>query len=554
MDRSGLIENAISLLQKGMSNSEISLSEKVAFLERKGLTNDEIYNALRGVYSSTLGRGQGVMRWLMDVALPGIVVLGAGAAAFAFTSDSDVFDGSLPPLNDPQHQQQDGRGEFGSRVGQGIGMENDMGSYRHGSSANSALGYASNSSRMDLQQSRTSNPNPNSHHLTTSSTISQLHPMPMLPPGELSSTNHSSNSSYHHHPKMTSNAMAIDSENNADKIELSALKLAVAAVVTRLSSSGCTRSIDEGGLCIDSSVEGDVDWAKELTSLTNGLIHDFKALKAETISSTTSTTATTKDITEFPNIPIESVVSQDTRTLDERIQEVRRALHTIGINAQVMEGDRTSITDTGTSTGNDESIEKEETCDGTVKEGSTLTTSPALATSLGALAMYISMLKENPAVPRYRRLSNTNKSFVSNVIGLKGHEEFLVSVGFEPRVGVGYDWMWFGESPSSSSSSSSSTTSTSTSTLSYTKDSGRSKTAPPSIEVSTILEEALRILRLAKGNDWAWVNADAEDSSPLLKTGTPLPSFDDICNIVDDSSASGIAVKESRMEKEPSDI
>ena len=49
------------------------------------------------------------------------------------------------------------------------------------------------------------------------------------------------------------------------------------------------------------------------------------------------------------------------------------------------------------------------------------------------LSMILKNLKEQPDVPRYRRVKKDNPNFKKMVVPLKGHEEFLVSMGFTSR-------------------------------------------------------------------------------------------------------------------------
>ena len=51
----------------------------------------------------------------------------------------------------------------------------------------------------------------------------------------------------------------------------------------------------------------------------------------------------------------------------------------------------------------------------------------------GMLSMILKNLKEQPDVPRYRRVKKDNPNFKKMVVPLKGHEEFLVSMGFTSR-------------------------------------------------------------------------------------------------------------------------
>merc|ERR1711871_342130 len=51
----------------------------------------------------------------------------------------------------------------------------------------------------------------------------------------------------------------------------------------------------------------------------------------------------------------------------------------------------------------------------------------------GMLSMILKNLKEQPDVPRYRRVKKDNPNFKKMVVPLKGHEEFLISMGFTSR-------------------------------------------------------------------------------------------------------------------------
>ena len=51
----------------------------------------------------------------------------------------------------------------------------------------------------------------------------------------------------------------------------------------------------------------------------------------------------------------------------------------------------------------------------------------------GMLSMILKNLKEQPDVPRYRRVKKDNQTLKKMVVPLKGHEEFLVSMGFTSR-------------------------------------------------------------------------------------------------------------------------
>jgi hypothetical protein len=54
-------------------------------------------------------------------------------------------------------------------------------------------------------------------------------------------------------------------------------------------------------------------------------------------------------------------------------------------------------------------------------------------TAHGMLSMILKNLKEQPDVPRYRRVKKDNPNFKKMVVPLKGHEEFLVAMGFTSR-------------------------------------------------------------------------------------------------------------------------
>ena len=51
----------------------------------------------------------------------------------------------------------------------------------------------------------------------------------------------------------------------------------------------------------------------------------------------------------------------------------------------------------------------------------------------GMLSMILKNLKEQPDVPRYRRVKKDNPNFKKMVVPLIGHDEFLVSMGFTSR-------------------------------------------------------------------------------------------------------------------------
>jgi hypothetical protein len=68
----------------------------------------------------------------------------------------------------------------------------------------------------------------------------------------------------------------------------------------------------------------------------------------------------------------------------------------------------------------------------------------------GTLNMYLKNLVDFPNIPRYRKISTTNQSFVSMVLPVKGHDDVLRSVGFAQK-GSYYEWLWAEAANSSSS-------------------------------------------------------------------------------------------------------
>uniref|UniRef100_K3XB39 Peroxisomal membrane protein PEX14 n=1 Tax=Globisporangium ultimum (strain ATCC 200006 / CBS 805.95 / DAOM BR144) TaxID=431595 RepID=K3XB39_GLOUD len=64
-----------------------------------------------------------------------------------------------------------------------------------------------------------------------------------------------------------------------------------------------------------------------------------------------------------------------------------------------------------------------------------------LKLAAGILTMYVKNLVENPDVPRYRRIAPGNANFKQKVEPLKHHEDLLKSIGFETN-GLNMEWKW----------------------------------------------------------------------------------------------------------------
>jgi hypothetical protein len=163
MSESRKVEQAIRFL----GASDAPLSDKIRFLEEKGLSPDEISGAVskvdpgavpsssssghraalpyspaersyldNGVATSGVGMMGGLLKWLVDFGLPGAVAAGTGLLIYTLTSDMEV---PLPEENDElQHQQQQqqqgglyGRGLYGGG-GYGYGQGGGYGSYGGG--------------------------------------------------------------------------------------------------------------------------------------------------------------------------------------------------------------------------------------------------------------------------------------------------------------------------------------------------------------------------------------------------------------------------------------
>ena len=78
MSRESLCQLGVSFLQNARANS-LPFSEQIQFLEGKGLSADEIKQALQ--YSSTPAKKDG---WLWNVVFP-LVIVGAGCTAYVLS-------------------------------------------------------------------------------------------------------------------------------------------------------------------------------------------------------------------------------------------------------------------------------------------------------------------------------------------------------------------------------------------------------------------------------------------------------------------------------------
>lgn len=101
-----------------------------------------------------------------------------------------------------------------------------------------------------------------------------------------------------------------------------------------------------------------------------------------------------------------------------------------------------------------------------------------------ALSMYISNVKNNPTVPRYRKISINNSSYKENLEPLAGHAQFLQAVGFR-KVGSYFEWTWRPSSPEQEPSISAS---------SLHVDADGSNLKPAEDQVDSILVECLSLL------------------------------------------------------------
>lgn len=116
----------------------------------------------------------------------------------------------------------------------------------------------------------------------------------------------------------------------------------------------------------------------------------------------------------------------------------------------------------------------------------------------GALIMYINNLRNQPNVPRYRRISTANSSFKSQVAPLLGHEKILHALGFQKK-GSQFEWTWeFSNDNSATDSSEGNSNSSSNSN-------GRANPSMPGTpSVKIILSEAVKHLEALKVGEVAF--------------------------------------------------
>ena len=132
-----------------------------------------------------------------------------------------------------------------------------------------------------------------------------------------------------------------------------------------------------------------------------------------------------------------------------------------------------------------------------------------------ALIMYINNIRNQPNVPRYRRISTTNSSFRGQVEPLVGYDKVLEAVGFSKK-GSHYEWAWeMGPKSNSNSSNNLEAIATSTATATATATSSGSglgpassscavATTPDVTSVEAILSDAVKHLEALKVGEVAF--------------------------------------------------
>ena len=147
------------------------------------------------------------------------------------------------------------------------------------------------------------------------------------------------------------------------------------------------------------------------------------------------------------------------------------------------------------------------------------------------LIMYINNIIKNPTVPRYRRISTTNNSYLKSLSSLLGHEAMLSALGFVRKPESNYfEYEWY-NLPSSSSSSSSST-STNTKAVTLTRPGSSS-------EAGRLLEDAVQLLAALKTSPHALASLLL---SKLTETSSVAAD-----SIGTDSAATDISVVENKI-------
>lgn len=100
------------------------------------------------------------------------------------------------------------------------------------------------------------------------------------------------------------------------------------------------------------------------------------------------------------------------------------------------------------------------------------------------LIMYITNVKTQPNVPRYRKISTINASYKENLEGLVGHDALLAAVGFV-KSGSYFEWTWAPKKEEGNKKASNSNSE---------KVEKSSFSIPEDDKVDTILSESIRLL------------------------------------------------------------
>jgi hypothetical protein len=89
MDQSGrrdLISQGIAFLQHPEAQNS-TLSNKISFLEKSGLTGSEISEVMRRIGTSTVVEKFDMISWLLNTALPAAAVVTTGVIAYYLTGE-----------------------------------------------------------------------------------------------------------------------------------------------------------------------------------------------------------------------------------------------------------------------------------------------------------------------------------------------------------------------------------------------------------------------------------------------------------------------------------
>ena len=469
MDRSQLLNQAITFL-RDTSVSGSPLSEKLTFLEGKGLSPTEVREALRRAeYGGGGGGGllHGLRRWALDTVLPTALVAGAGFALYALTTQSTYFDSPPPELpNLPQDQQQqyqqEQAGFFG--LGAGSGLMGGMGM---------GMGTGMNTGMLAPTSSLPSSGSGG-------------------PGGPSSSSSSSALTRQNPTARGVGTSVSVDTE-----LDVAELKSAVREAVAQLSDPLVVAATAGGGI----GAVQPPDWARELTQLCRSLVKDVADIRRRQA-------ALTGDVIDDRNGIKVTVVSLEKRLSVLYDAVLRMCLDNCEVVGIADEIEKEVGSEEGKGPEQEKEKEKEKEQGNVVP--SAVKPSAKLVSATGALCMYFSKIAENPDVPRYRRLSSTNKIFAKSVAPVSGHVEVLLAVGFREMAGTGYEWNWHqrndnttlgggmqnGDRPSGPGTNETETSTTEAPAL-----------VPCIEDAMTVVQEATRVLALVKAGDLGWYHA-----------------------------------------------